>query len=152
VYYIGCDLSLTGTGVVVIDENGNIIKEQLISTKSTQLIEVRIIEIWSKIRQIISEYPCVNIHIEGLSYGSKGASTLDLAGLNLFIRINLMIMDQKFTIIPPTVLKKFISGKGNIKKNIVLKEIYKKFGKDFSDDNLADAFVLSEISRNKDNK
>ena len=31
----------------------------------------------------------------------------------------------------------------NIKKNLILKEVYKNFGKDFSDDNVADSFSLA---------
>ncbi|OPZ48252.1 MAG: hypothetical protein BWY95_00959 [Bacteroidetes bacterium ADurb.BinA104] len=31
--YIGIDLSLTGTGIVVLDEQGNVLDKDLISTK-----------------------------------------------------------------------------------------------------------------------
>lgn len=40
--YIGIDLSLTGTGIVVLDEQGNVLDKDLISTKASQKIEDRL--------------------------------------------------------------------------------------------------------------
>ncbi len=42
-------------------------------------------------------------------------------------------------------LKMFISGKGSSKKELILKEVYKKYGFDTDDDNEADAFVMWKI-------
>jgi Holliday junction resolvasome RuvABC endonuclease subunit len=45
-------------------------------------------------------------------------------------------------IVPPTSLKKFVSGSGGAKKNTMLLHVYRKWGQEFSDDNQADAFAL----------
>ena len=45
----------------------------------------------------------------------------------------------------PSQLKKFATGKGNVDKNVVIKEVYKRFGIDTDDDNTADAVVLGHI-------
>lgn len=48
--------------------------------------------------------------------------------------------------VPPTVLKKFVTGKGNAKKQEMLLEVYKRWGADLSDDNAADAYGLALIA------
>lgn len=50
------------------------------------------------------------------------------------------------TIVSPGQLKKFATGKGVAAKDIVIKEVFKKWGADFNDNNLADAFVLAKIA------
>lgn len=45
-------------------------------------------------------------------------------------------------IVPPTSLKKFVTGSGAGKKNVMLAHIFKKWGVMFSDDNQADAYAL----------
>lgn len=44
-------------------------------------------------------------------------------------------------------LKMFVSMKGNSKKELILKEVYKKWGLDTDDNNEADAFVMWKILR-----
>lgn len=45
----------------------------------------------------------------------------------------------------PSQLKKFVTGKGNVDKNVVMKAVYKRFQIDTDDDNTADAVVLGHI-------
>ncbi len=48
-----------------------------------------------------------------------------------------------FKIIAPGTLKKFVTGDGRAKKDLMLLKVYKKWGVEFSDDNLADAYGLA---------
>ena len=48
-------------------------------------------------------------------------------------------------LVTPSQLKKFVTGKGNADKNVVMKEVYKRFHIDTDDDNTADAVVLGHI-------
>lgn len=48
-------------------------------------------------------------------------------------------------IVPPTSLKKFVTGKGNAQKNQMLLHVYRKWGMEFSDDNQADAYALEKF-------
>lgn len=50
-------------------------------------------------------------------------------------------------IVPPPSLKKFVTGKGNAKKNEMLLGVYRQWGVEFSDDNQADAFALEKFGR-----
>lgn len=44
----------------------------------------------------------------------------------------------------PQTIKRFITGKGNVSKALVLKEVYKKFGYDTDIDDLADAYAIAK--------
>ena len=48
--------------------------------------------------------------------------------------------------VPPTSLKKFVTGRGNAKKQEMLLEVYKRWGVELRDDNAADAFGLAKIA------
>lgn len=48
-------------------------------------------------------------------------------------------------VVPPTSLKKFVSGSGVAKKNTMLMQVYRQWGAQFSDDNQADAYALEKF-------
>jgi mannitol/fructose-specific phosphotransferase system IIA component (Ntr-type) len=53
-------------------------------------------------------------------------------------------------IIPPTTLKKYITGKGTgVQKNQILLNVYKKWGVEFNDDNAADSYALAMLAAGK---
>ena len=143
--FTGIDLSLNATGFITLTEDKEIIKEEIISSKPKNEIEERIIFIRDEISKLISS-PSI-IYIEGLSYMSVSATLAQLAALHYTIRIFLYeLKTYPFKIIPPTSLKKFTTGKGNSKKSLMIKEVYKKWGYDTSDDNLADAYGLAMMA------
>lgn len=144
-YYVGLDLSLTGTGLIVLNQDQKIIEQKLISTKSNMEIEERIMKIWDEIKFIENIIHRESIGIEGISYGSSKNPIIfsELVALNFYVRIKLKENNINPIIIAPTSLKKFVTGKGNIKKELMLKEIFKRWGADFNDNNLADAYALA---------
>lgn len=161
-YFVGLDLSLTGTGLTVLEYEAKesiygskhepilkLYKSKLVETKPTTLMEQRYLIIWNEISFIEKIRYCGGIYIEGLSYASTGSKFAELAGLHYFIRTKLIESNQNFDIIPPTTLKKYVTGKGNSNKNIMIKEIYKKWNVDFNDDNLADSYALARMSFEK---
>jgi crossover junction endodeoxyribonuclease RuvC len=155
---LGIDLSLTGTGVVCL-ENGQIISQLLIKStpnEKTTVAEMnRIKDILDKIESSISSNIFEAVAVEGVSFASKRTVSLSqLSGLNYLVRYN-FIFDKwknnlkdinKLLIVPPTVLKKFITGKGNSKKDVMLLETYKRYEMSFDNDNLCDAFGLAQIA------
>jgi len=141
--YIGIDPSLTGTGIVVLDEQGNVLDKDLISTKASHKIEDRLKTIWNRLKYIIWDFadkhvPGCHIAVEGLSFGSKGESMLELAGLHYLIRY---MIDREFCgvrhVVPPQTLKKFVCGKGNVKM-------------EFQDNNICDAYCLARYAMEND--
>lgn len=49
------------------------------------------------------------------------------------------------TLVSPTALKKFVTGKGTAKKNEMLLAVYRKWGIEFSNDDMCDAFALGRL-------
>ena len=49
--------------------------------------------------------------------------------------------------VAPTQAKKFLTGKGNCDKNLILKEVFKRYHIDVDDDNVADAVNFNMIGR-----
>lgn len=99
------------------------------------------------------EYSKIIICIEGISYGSLHGtkSIFDLAGLNYMIRNTLIDMlgdKMKLIISPPSVVKKFATGKGNANKQEMIdsfKLIFPEFELPKIDD-VCDAFFMKEIA------
>ena len=147
---VGLDLSLTGSGVVVL-EDGKIIEQRLIKSKPTpdgkpkDEVE-RIQKIVTDIELIVSEFKPQVAVIEGLAFMVRNATALvQLSALNYMTRAMLLDYDIPFIIVAPTSLKKFITGNGAAKKDIILIELYKRYGVTILDDNEADAYGLSQI-------
>lgn len=155
--FCGIDASFAGTAVTVLDNGYNIIEQKLISTKrhdGPYDIEKRMLRIVDELKFILKYKDNLKLTIiEGISYGSSGESSIQLASLNYFIRIFLFTNNFTYTEVAPTKLKKFVTGKGMCKKNLMLKEVYKKWKVDFDDDNICDSYAITryavEIYKNK---
>ena len=139
--YTGIDLSLTGTGIVTLNENFDILHEQLISTYPKTSIEKRIMTIVEGICDNKLQF----INIEGLAFGARGQRMLELGGLHYHCRLELSKQNLKYQITEPGVLKKFVTGKGNAKKELMLMRVFKKWGVEFEDNNLCDAYCLARM-------
>lgn len=148
-YFLGLDVALANNGVCLINENSEIIISKIIETKSKDDIEFRINSLIDGVLNIIEDYKndldCISL--EGISYGSNGKTFSQICGMHYCLRYELF---KKYdyipiTIITPSQLKKFISGKGNCKKDLVILNVFKKYNVEFDNDNLADAFVLAKM-------
>lgn len=89
---------------------------------------------------------------EGISYGSsiRTKSIYDLAGLNYLIR-NLFVNDEQFElyVCPPSNIKKFASGNGNCKKELIV-QMFESVHPDFEIpkiDDIADAFFMATYGK-----
>lgn len=160
--YMGIDLSLTGTGILIIDDNGTVIikqlvktlnKEKILGTKPIQYIDIlpedRIIKILNVVKNLCETNKPNIIYIEGLSFGSQGRSVLELGGLHYCIKVYLKTENYNYKTIPPKTLKKKITGNGNANKETMILKVFKKYGEEFSDNNLCDAYCLARCALDK---
>lgn len=148
-YFLGLDIALANNGICLIDNDANIIISDVLKTTNNDIIEERIKQINNTIYEFIIEYDSLeDIYLEGLSFGSSGRSFSEICGVHYCLRYFLYMNfnDINLKIIEPTKLKKFITGKGQCKKDLILLNVYKKFGVEFDNDNLADAYSLSRIA------
>ena len=91
---------------------------------------------------------------EGISYGSSARtkSVFDLAGLNYMIRNEFIEKENiAFFIAPPTHIKKFATGIGNCKKELII-ELFKSVEPKLAEklpkvDDIADAYYMSKFAR-----
>ncbi len=146
---LGLDLSLTGTGVAAI-EDGKLLSSSLIRSKPSgprpKDETKRILGIVEEITKKIDEFEPELVVIEGLAFMARNSTALvQLAGLNYLIRSLLYSRDIKFLIVAPSTLKKFITGKGNSQKDVMMLETYKQYGISLLDDNLVDAHGLAQV-------
>jgi len=122
-YFIGIDQSMVHTGVTVleyIDENNfNIIESFGITTSPDNIFEDRIILIKNKINETILKYEPEHtyVSIEGLAFApGRTNNRAMLFGLFSIIIINLMELNYRYEVVPPTTLKKRFTGSGKAKK------------------------------------
>lgn len=144
--FVGVDISLTGTGVCRLSSQGKLVNAECIKTKAhksfTEWFD-RINMITSKVVQYIDAGSVV--FVEGYAFGANG-QVFNIAELSGYMKFQLYCGDCTAVIqVPPTSLKKYITGTGNAKKELILKEVYKRYSMDFNDDNVADAYALARM-------
>ena len=151
--YLGLDLSLTGTGAVIIDDDYKIIHQAVWSNNYRSIDRLEFI--YAEIDELIAEYH----HKDNIDYavlespafgvGNQGR-LFDLGDAAGIVKLELAKNGIEFSLVSPQGLKKYISGKqtrGNKStKDLVILDIYKKYGVEFRENNIADAYVLARIA------
>jgi crossover junction endodeoxyribonuclease RuvC len=144
--FVGIDPSYNGFAIVVVDKNGDIIEQKLLSTDSNKEAEERIIELEKEFKFVANIISLHSVCIEGPSFSSNGAFILQMGALHYYLRIFLLKKGANYTIVAPGALKKFVAGDGRAKKDLMLLKVYKKWGVEFDNDNLADAYGLARFA------
>lgn len=141
---LGIDPSFTATAVV--SSSG---EKYLFKSNPKHTIPERIIYLWDSIEQIITELDDVIVGIEGFSFMSKGRAIGNMFGLGWFLRCMLYENGIEYYEIPPNSWKKFLF-KSNFRKGVgkdhILLETYKRYGMDYFDNNLCDAFNIMKTT------
>jgi Holliday junction resolvasome, endonuclease subunit len=140
---VGLDLSLTGTGVAVLDEGG--IHTALIGSKgkTTDTLAMRADRLASLKERITNLIPDgAFIVIEQPSYGSTTGSQHDRSGLWWLVNDWLHPYHQ-VTEVAPGTLKKYATGKGDAGKDEMLAAAIRRYpDAEISNNNVADAMHL----------
>jgi crossover junction endodeoxyribonuclease RuvC len=144
--FVGMDPSYNGFAIIVIDKDANIIEQKLLSSDTILEAEDRIIQLEEGFKFVANIRQLKNLYIEGPAYSAKGAFILQMGALHYYLRIFFRKNNIDYKIITPGTLKKFTTGSGNAKKNLMLMKVYKRWGVEFADDNLADAYSLARLA------
>lgn len=142
---IGIDQSLNRSGLCVLGGTGNLIVSGLITPKFS-LRSDKLIFIRKTLLDMFSKYNPSVVAMEDYSFATKGQAFY-LGELGGMIKLLFRQLGCTSYIIPPGLVKKFATGKGNADKNLMLKEVYKRWHKDFDDDNTCDAFVIALLAQ-----
>jgi crossover junction endodeoxyribonuclease RuvC len=142
---MGVDTS-TKTGYVILDDVGDLVLAGVLSHKPQTNRFARFAHYTREIAELVDAY-CVDlVVIEGYAYAGKFNNSLQYE-LGACIRMQLYKDEIPFIEVPPTSLKKFVTGKGNAKKDLMLLGVYKRWDFDTEDDNEADAYGLAMFGR-----
>lgn len=147
-FFIGIDPSLTGNAVVIINDKGEIEFEELISTNKECYIngEQRVLDIFSQLDYISNVCRLEKIYIEGLAYTSNSPTLFERCGLLYLLTTSFLKKDIKYSVIPPTQLKKWHTTDGFADKALMMRVAKCKYGIDFQDDNICDAYCLAMMA------
>lgn len=132
--HVALDLSLTATGFATGTASGVIAPK----TRGHERLE----EIVSSVLALVGSERASAVFIEGFSFASRGSSAIDIAGLGWLVRHELWRRHVPYCDVPPSVIKKYATGKGTATKDAVLAAAIRRFGFTGDDNNAADAWVL----------
>ena len=144
--YVGLDLSLTSSGCLSLSAQGNDPRASF-RCQPPKLSDLRrLVYIRTAIAEFVDDQSPVAIAVENYAFGARNRAH-QLGELGGVVRVHLHEMGYAFTNVPPTSLKKYVLGKGNAAKDLMLKGVYKKWGYDTDSNDLADGYGLSQLIR-----
>jgi crossover junction endodeoxyribonuclease RuvC len=146
---LGIDPSLTGFALRYVARGGELAHQ--IKTKSTDFpcFPARLDFIEQEFSRFLLslEERIELVAIEGFSFGSRGGTMQsEINGLGQTIRLALWRRGLSYVEVPPSTLKKWISGKGNAEKSTMMMEVLDRWGYKSTDDNDADAYALARLA------
>lgn len=151
--FVGIDQSLTAFAAVAVRGHGDpepnvlLIKPRVQGPRRLWQLRDGLVEWLTKLQV---ETPIDHIVMEGYAFSSQmGHAMGECGGMTKLALLDTFGLDVllAYPTIPTTQqLKMFCGLPGNAKKNLMLKAVYKKWGLDFNDDNLADAYGLAQIA------
>jgi crossover junction endodeoxyribonuclease RuvC len=99
--------------------------------------------------------PVDRVGLEGYAYSSQVAhSAGELGAAVKLVLADYFGVAEKGPgyplIIPTQIHKKFATGSGASKKNEMLLKVYRKWGVEFRDDNMADSYSIAQLMRYRD--
>jgi len=146
VCFAGFDLSLTASGIIVLNSKGEVKERHVIKSKLKG--QERLEEILNRIKAIIEPYNIQLVCVEGYAMGGMGR-VFDIAELGGIVKFHLYQSKQTFLTPTPTQVKKYATGKGggpNAGKDQVTMHVFKNWYFEAVDNNEADSYVLARIS------
>lgn len=141
---VGLDLSLTCSGICVMTPTS--IGTYAVTTKADAGRYARLIEITDEIRSYLFRADLVVV--EELPVGGRNmTSVVRIAELHGVIGTQLLALDIPTARVAPTLLKKFVTGKGNAKKDELRLAIFKKWDFEAKTADECEAYALAMMGR-----
>jgi Holliday junction resolvasome RuvABC endonuclease subunit len=144
-FFIGIDQSYSGFGLIVLEKEREYARQlwkfPILDSDGARLHGIR-----KELSNYLSgfEPDRCRLAIEGYAHASR-FNREKLGELGGIVKLAW----YEFTgnapvVVPPTVLKKFVTGKGNATKLQMIAGVKEKWGVELANDNLADAFSLAQ--------
>lgn len=142
--YCGIDTSLNSTGYCVLNNCGDVLLAGVL--KPDVKGHDRLLFLYKRIRIIHHRMKIMLTCIEGYAYSRHSSSIFQMGEAGGITRLALMMGPNPFLIVVPGALKKFATGKGNAKKDIVVAHYTKETGSIPKSNDEADAYFLARIA------
>lgn len=145
--WIGIDQSYSGFGLVALTKDGIYDKQLWNFTKNKKgdFERLKIISdmlVWHFYRYQ-EQFNC-NVAMEGYAHGAK-FNREKLGELGGIVKVAVYdVFKKDALIVAPTVLKKFVTGKGTASKDDMVASVNSKWRAGIMDHNVADAFGLAQ--------
>jgi crossover junction endodeoxyribonuclease RuvC len=152
---VGLDTSLSKTGIAVVDVGLHAVVREIATIKSKPTPKADYAAMLQRIGGIVreirrytlqGEHEAVAVAMEGPSYAAQGSAVHDIAGLWWAAYGEVSAIANAVVIIPPAILKMYVTGKGNAPKDLVLMSIVRQHDAlTPADNNEADALGLAAM-------
>lgn len=140
---LGLDLS-TCAGAAVVDHRKVVLHSETIQFKKLTG-EPRINAIAARVMDLISHHTPALIVLEDYAVGRFAGAAIVSISIGSVVRFLLWQNEIPFIVVSPTALKKFVTGKGNAKKENMILEVYKRYGYTAPTNDEADAVGLAML-------
>lgn len=139
---MGFDLSLRKTGVAIVWNSGH--HTLLIEPPDDLRDGSRLVYIERELRRMLNAFEPNYAVIEGYSYGSA-TGQFALGEVGGVARLALSGNNIPYAVVPPTTLKKYVTGSGNANKIAMALQLNKDLNIALHDDNEVDALCLAAM-------
>jgi len=143
----GIDPSLVGFSICYMDANCNIIKFNPVYQDTGDRVD-RLIYLATQVEMSIQRMDPDMVFLEGYAF-AKGHQAHQLGEIGGQVRRLLRENRCLFQVVPPKTLKKYVTGKGNAKKEVMLHHTYKSWGVGddvLVDNNQVDSYGLARMA------
>ena len=147
--WLGIDLSLNCSAYVILEGHSNKpIAQGLIQPGKRKLRdEERLAYIEDQFNALIDSEDYKRIGIEGYSFGSRGSRAFSIGEAGGVVKLLLHKSSIDYNIFPPTVIKKYTTGKGNALKSHMMMSVFKKWRFETDSEDIADAYAIAHLTR-----
>ena len=150
--YIGIDSSFTDTAIVGL-QDGKVIFEEHITSKPIKPDDpyLRLFQYYDSLCDVFRKaHPVDRLVHYGIEvpmgvHAGAGAKA-DQSFAACLIALSSLDRNKIVKTFRPSEIKKFATGKGNAKKELMVKEVYRKWGFDTDNHNTADAYAIARLT------
>lgn len=143
VVFLGVDQSLNGTGLCLLDGNGQPLKLETVDPGGLRR-GARLSYIKRHLESLLETGKVVAACREGYSYGSAGR-VFELGEVGGLVELFFYEQEIDLQIVAPTALKKFATGNSSASKEMMMR-VAENSGASVRSDDEADAFFLSRVA------
>lgn len=133
----------TKSGFVVLGQDGTLIDSKhllFVDARGCKRLQL----IAQSISSLLEQHKPQVVSIEGLGYANR-FTKIEMAQIGAIIRLECWRQGLSWWDVPPTVLKKWTTGKGNALKKDMAKAVREKWGFVSKSDDVVDAYALARI-------